>query len=575
MGRVQGSDAQRPLGFGPTVSSVAKPAVPHVLMTASDSAPRRPVGRRGRPSRHAWGALALVAAAAASLSSAPGAGARRAHRARVRPVILDARCLPPGKCEPDGRHVERLGHLVFRGQHLGSGMLVVFRAQAKGPGRPTSTSAHLRRSKTHGLIVTVPTRAVSGHIVAVSRRGVRSLPFGPIYVIRHLGRRPATGVTKPSHSAFDGAGMWIWYLSKSNGGNLSAIVAKARAAGIKTLYVKSSDGSSNYWSQFSSDTVAALKAQGLKVCAWQYVYGTHPIGEADLGARAVTAGADCLVIDAESEYEGHYAAAQRYMTELRAKVGAAYPIGLASFPYVDYHPSLPYSVFLGPQGAQYNAPQMYWKDIGTTVDTVYAHTFVQNRVYDRPIFPLGQTYQDPAPSQIHRFRALAAAYGFAGLSWWDWQETSARGWASLGDPVAPVTGFTVPTSWPTLRRGAKGDQVVWMQEHLASVAPSTPTNGTFDSTTDSALRAFQSDRHLPVSGATDPATWQALLALTPVVVDWTGSSATSASARSAGARSASARSARARSAAGRRVRRQAAPASARLPARAYEIPRVG
>src|SRR5947209_4130646 len=105
VGRVQGSDALRPLGFGPTVSSVAKPAVPHVLMTASDSAPRRPVGRRGRPSRHAWGALALVAAAAASLSSAPGAGARRAHRARVRPVILDARCLPPGKCEPDGRHV--------------------------------------------------------------------------------------------------------------------------------------------------------------------------------------------------------------------------------------------------------------------------------------------------------------------------------------------------------------------------------------------------------------------------------------------------------------------------------------
>jgi hypothetical protein len=66
--------------------------------------------------------------------------------------------------------------------------------------------------------------------------------------------------------------------------------------------------------------------------------------------------------------------------------------------------------------------------------------------------------------------------------------------------------------------------------------------------------------HLPVSGETDPATWQALLALTPVVVDWTGASASSA---------------RARSAAGRPVRRQAAPASARLPARAHEIPRVG
>jgi hypothetical protein len=227
---------------------------------------------------------------------------------------------------------------------------------------------------------------------------------------------------------------------------------------------------------------------------------------------------------------------------------------------VDYHPGLPYSVFLGPQGAQYDAPQMYWKDIGTAVDTVYSHTFVQNRVYGRPIFPLGQTYQDPPPSQLHRFRALAAAYGFAGLSWWDWQETSARGWASLGDAVTPVTGFTLPATWPTLGQGAKGDQVVWMQEHLATAVPATPTTGTFDSATQSALRAFQTDRHLTVTGQTDPATWQALLALTPVAVDWSGASASSASVRSS---------------AGRAPRRRAAPAPARLRARAYEIPRVG
>ncbi len=103
-------------------------------------------------------------------------------------------------------------------------------------------------------------------------------------------------------------------------------------------------------------------------------------------------GADCLVIDAEGEYEGHYAAAQTYIDDLRAKIGPTYPLGLASFPYVFDHPSFPYSVFLGPDGAQYNAPQMYWKDIGQSVDTVYANTYIANRVYGRPIFPLGQTY---------------------------------------------------------------------------------------------------------------------------------------------------------------------------------------
>ena len=73
--------------------------------------------------------------------------------------------------------------------------------------------------------------------------------------------------------------MWIWYVSKSNGGDVAAIVAQAHAAGVTTLFIKSSDGSSNYWSQFSPQLVAELHANGLRACAWQYVYGTNPAGE--------------------------------------------------------------------------------------------------------------------------------------------------------------------------------------------------------------------------------------------------------------------------------------------------------
>ncbi len=166
------------------------------------------------------------------------------------------------------------------------------------------------------------------------------------------------------------------------------------------------------------------------------MYGSSPAGEAALGARAVTNGADCLVIDAEAEYEGRYASAQTYITDLRATVGPDYPIGLAGFPYVDFHPAFPYSVFLGPGGAQFNAPQMYWKDIGTTVDTVFAHTYTNNTIYQRPIYPLGQTFQSPPSSQIIRFRQLADAYGATGVSWWDWQETPSALWASLGSATA-------------------------------------------------------------------------------------------------------------------------------------------
>ena len=82
-------------------------------------------------------------------------------------------------------------------------------------------------------------------------------------------------------------------------------------------------------------------------------------------------------------------------------------------------------MFLGPGGAQYNAPQMYWKDIGMSVDTVYANTYIANRIYGRPIFPLGQTYGGVSASDLLRFREEAVDYGATGVSFWDWQETPA------------------------------------------------------------------------------------------------------------------------------------------------------
>ena len=83
--------------------------------------------------------------------------------------------------------------------------------------------------------------------------------------------------------------MWIWYLSASDGGNLDEIAAQAQAAGIRTLYVKSSDGGSNFWSQFTPALVAQVHALGLQICAWQYVYGNDPVGEADARDRALLA----------------------------------------------------------------------------------------------------------------------------------------------------------------------------------------------------------------------------------------------------------------------------------------------
>jgi hypothetical protein len=124
---------------------------------------------------------------------------------------------------------------------------------------------------------------------------------------RHARHRPARRhhhrhTTHPGPNPLQGRAMWIWELSSTDGGNLADIIAGAKLYGVNTVVLKSSDGG-DFWSdQFTPAIVHALHAGGLKVCAWQYVYGASPAREADLGAEAVRDGADCLVIDAEAQY---------------------------------------------------------------------------------------------------------------------------------------------------------------------------------------------------------------------------------------------------------------------------------
>jgi peptidoglycan hydrolase-like protein with peptidoglycan-binding domain len=484
----------------------------------------------GTPANSGASSKAATPATKATGGSSPKSAAKKKTTVkRVNPFTLSsAVCVPAIHCSTNSRQVSSGGELLIKGKGLRTGMVVAFPHSWNARIASNSPTAHLANS-TLGMVVHVPSSAHSGRIMVLISHGRHTNSFGPIQIVPYALHPPtppkptvAPPTSTPSGTAFNGQGMWIWYVSQSDGGNLASIVAQAHAADVTTLYVKSSDGSSNYWSQFSPELVQQLHANGLKVCAWQYVYGTDPAGEAELGARAAASGADCLVIDAESEYEGHYGAAQTYIADLRAKIGAAYPLGLASFPYVYDHTSFPYSVFLGPNGAQFNAPQMYWKDIGNSVDTAYANTYISNRVYGRPIFPLGQTYSKPSVEELVRFREEAPLYGATGTSFWDFQETPASLWTALATPLAPLTSVTPNPSWSELGEGSKGDPVLWMQEHLAAAIPAQETTGIFDAATTTNLEQFQSAHGIAPSGHTEAATWQALLALTPVAVDWTG-----------------------------------------------------
>jgi len=491
-------------------------------------------------------------AAPGSASSAvkPGGDSAVSYSRRrgPKPVVTALDCYRIGqtRCQKKNhRAVQIGGELVVRGHHFSTSLRVYFPRAGAGAARVDPVSAPLRPTP-HGFAVTIPPGVTSGRIYLAGSSAPRSNLYGPVKILAApvvRGATPAPAIASP----FDGTGMWIWYLDASDGGNLAEIAAQAKAAGITTLFVKSSDGPDNFWAQFTPTVVQTLHSLGLNVCAWQYVYGADPAGEAAMGAEAVADGADCLVIDAESQYEGNYWAAQTYIQDLRAAIGANYPVGLTSFAYTNVHPSEPYSVFLGPGGAQYDLPQVYWQDIGTTPDDALADTFIENRIYGRPIVPVGQSYDNVPASAITRFRQLAEAYGDVGFSFYSWQATNSAGWTALEAPFTPGTGITLPTAWPDLGLGAHGDQVIWMQEHLAAAERGTPTAGDFNSLTESNLIAFQNAQGLSPSGVTDAETWTALLALTPVPVRYpkpppsgsTGPSGASGSSGSSGSSGAS------------------------------------
>ena len=110
---------------------------------------------------------------------------------------------------------------------------------------------------------------------------------------------------------------------------------------------------------------------------------------------------------------------------------------------------------------------MYWRAIGTSVDTIYKTTYMHNRIYERPIYPLGQVWMRPPRREVLRFRSLALAYGSTGVSWWSWQEAKSRDFAvARAAAAADAAGRRADPGYPLLTAVSRGDIVVRAQQLL-------------------------------------------------------------------------------------------------------------
>ena len=147
---------------------------------------------------------------------------------------------------------------------------------------------------------------------------------------------------------------------------------------------------------------------------------------------------------------------------------------------------------------------MYWKTIGTSVRTVFEHTYLYNRIWGRPIYPIGQTYEAPGNAGLRRSSAASppatAACRRAGGTG---RRRRARsgGRSAATSAMRPLAGYRQDFTQPLLKRGSKGDMVVWAQEHLISAGEEVPVTGVFGKRDDRRRSAPSRKRQgLPVDG---------------------------------------------------------------------------
>ena len=201
----------------------------------------------------------------------------------------------------------------------------------------------------------------------------------------------------------------------------SQIIASAHQYGVGTLIIKSSDGTSFWSSQFTPQLVSALHAGGMQRVRLAVRVRQPPDHRGLQGRRAVRDGADCLIIDAETEYQGKYVPAQSYIRRLRTLIGSATRSPWPASPTSTTTPGSRTRSSSDPAGLSTTCRRCTG---GTSARPPTRCSPTPTRTTGSTSarsIPLGQIYGSPPAHQIFRFRQLSRAYGAGGVSWWDWQ----------------------------------------------------------------------------------------------------------------------------------------------------------
>ncbi len=231
--------------------------------------------------------------------------------------------------------------------------------------------------------------------------------------------------------ALQGKGFYIWKIKDCEGGDANRIASVAIAAGLSHVLIKIADGIYTYNYDWNSRTdlvppvANALRAQGIQVWGWHYVYGDDPAKEAKIAIQRVNGlNLDGYVIDAEHQYKepGKATAAKTFMRDLRNGINSHVPVALSSYRFPSLHP-IPWNEFL--EKCDYNMPQVYWmgahnpgSQLARTLDEF------ASLKYKPPIIPTGAAFTEhgwtPTTQDVQEFLVSARSFNLSAANFWEW-----------------------------------------------------------------------------------------------------------------------------------------------------------
>ncbi|HVF32817.1 MAG TPA: peptidoglycan-binding domain-containing protein [Acidimicrobiales bacterium] len=321
-----------------------------------------------------------------------------------------------------------------------------------------------------------------------------------------------------------GKGMWIWLEDRAEGGDVDAIVARAKATGLTHLYVRTGTLKGGFvGGPFLDRLLPTAHRNGIRVYGWDFPYLDHPgddVNRALAAIRHTTPDGhriDGFSSDIESTFEGvnndveHVTA---YSTWLRANVGPNYPL-IATVPNPTVNRlrnGFPYGAIIPSFDAV--APMVYWMNRDPGADVVNAVAFFAQ--WGKPVFPVGQAYDGgpeggppgvPGREAIIRFLQHAEGSGATGASFWSWQHATPEVW----DAVRDAAEFRLDVGGPA-GEGLTPGMVRAYQTVLVGFGFGGPIDGAWGPTTVGAVRAYQAAARLPVTGRIDENTRAFLLA---------------------------------------------------------------